>query len=134
MKKRMINRFAAIALSMALSVVLVSSANASDRDSSNVAVDLQFVGKINSEPVFRLTVSDNADKNNLSVTVMDDNGDVLYKDALKKHSQSVRFILSGDIEETSLHFSIYDQVSKKTIVYEVNPKYVVDENFDVTKL
>ncbi|UAY51631.1 hypothetical protein [Ferruginibacter albus] len=133
--KKTINRFVAIVASIVLSIPATSSAFAAGKDSTTVTTApaaLEFVGKVDNQPVFRVKVLDSANPANITVTVTDDNGTVLTENTLK--STSIRFVLSDDVRNVPLHFSIYDRATKATSVYNVNPRFKMDENFDVTKL
>jgi hypothetical protein len=101
-------------------------------------VELKFIGKIENQPVFQLSLNNNA-SDEYYINIKDANYNVLYSEKIKGENLSRKYQL--DIDESELNspdFSVRVEVTSvkthKTQVYNISSKTSVTENIVVAKL
>ena len=133
MKKVSINpRILAIALVTTFSVAFLSPAFAID-EKKVIPVDLKFVGNIENQPVFELVFT-NADENEYTVVVRDENNTVLYRDNVKGNVTKKFMLNIEELGNTAIQFEITGKKTDKTVIYEVNKNSRLIEDIVINKM
>ena len=106
---------------MAATTMLSATANASSTDPKDSAgkASVQYIGTVNSQPVFKLEV-DNATADDLVVSLENTYGDVLYKKDVTNGKFSQKIQLQTTDTEIELNLFVYSKKTKKTQVYYIN--------------
>lgn len=106
---------------MTATTILTSTANATSTDpvDSTGKASVVYVGSVNAQPIFKLEV-DNASADELTISLKNTDGDVLYKKdvASKKFIQKIQ--LQTTETEIELNLVVYSKRSKKSQVYYIN--------------
>ena len=115
------NRLIAIAFFTVFSVVTAPVALASS-DSSNrsMPVELKLIGSINNQLLFQLSFAGNAEPDEFTIVIRDEDGNSLYRENIKGESFTKKFLLNKDeVGNGKLRFEITSKKYSKTVVYEV---------------
>ena len=133
MKTSMINTrniFIALATFFAISVAPPAFAG----EIPNQPVELKFIGTLQNQPVFQLTVSGMEGKK-FTVVIRDENDDILYRENFKGDSLTKQFLLrTEDFGSASIKFEVIAKKSEQTFVYQVNKNSRVMEDVVVNKI
>jgi hypothetical protein len=114
------NRIIVIAFFTVFSIATGPAAMAND-SSRILPVELKYVGSINNQPLVQLTFAGNAEENEFTIIIRDEDGNSLYKETIKGENFYKKFLLNKDeIGEGTLRFEITGKRSDKTVVFEVN--------------
>jgi hypothetical protein len=134
MKKVLINtRILAIALAATFTTAFSSPALAIEEKKA-IPVELKFVGNIESQPVFLLSFN-NAEGNDYTIVVRDQDGNVLYRDKVKGGNITKKFILNTEeLGDVTLQFEITGKKTEKTVIYEVNKQSRLVEDLVINKM
>ena len=128
------NRLIVIAFFTAFSVASVQHAKAADNDIT-IPVEMKFMGHLNNQLLFKLNFAGNAEQNELTIIIRDEQNTTLYRENIKGENFSKSFLLNADeLGDNKLTFEIISKKSKKSVVYEVNRKTSVAEEMTVSKL
>lgn len=101
-------------------------------------IELKFIGKIKNHPVFQLNLNKGEA---YSISMKDENFDVLYSEKLKSKDVDFSRKYQLDIDEADLNalgFAVIVEVTSakthKTQVYKISSRKIVNENIVVAKL
>lgn len=126
-------RAIAIAL-VALFTVSFSFPAFAGNDPENPAVELKFIGNLNSQPVYQLNVNNLTDAE-YTIIIKDQMGEVLYSERAKGSNISRKFMLNtSEVSEDDLRFEIINRKSNQTTVYEINKSTKVIQDVVVNKV
>jgi hypothetical protein len=133
MKKTFLsNRLIALVFFAAFSLSAVAADN--NPCDTAVPVEMKFAGFINEQPVFQLNFSGNTKQNDFIITVLDESGNVLYRETARGEQFTKRFQLNTDeIGDQSLRFVIYCADNKRSVNYEVNRHTRFVQDIAITK-
>ena len=124
---------ALVALVAIFTVSFSTSALAIDETNPS-GIELKFIGNLKNQPIFQLTAN-HPDETEFSVSVMDENNVVLYKDNVRSGVNGKKFMLNTDeLGDASVRFEITGKKSNKTIVYEINRNSHVVSDLVINKL
>ena len=135
MKKAMRNyyglmMFALIALTLGFSTITL----ANDEGKAKNITDLKFIGNMENQPVFQLSLN-NTEDDEFTVTFRDDAGNVLYNDKFKGANISKKFMLkSEEFGDTALNVVVKSKKYNTTDVYTINRSHTYVEETVVNKL
>lgn len=133
MKKFINKTLALVALVAIFTVSFSTSANAID-ETNATGIDLKFIGNLKNQPIFQLTAN-HPDETEYTVSVIDENNVVLYKDNVKSGVAGKKFMLNTDeLGDASVRFEITGKKSNKTIVYEINRNSHVVSDLVINKV
>lgn len=125
-------KFLAVALVAALTLSF-SSAFAIDETNAS-GIELKFIGNVKNQPIFQL-ITNHPDETEYTVSVIDENNVVLYKDNVKSGVAAKKFMLNTEeLGDASVRFEITGKKSNKTIVYEINRNSKVVSDLVINKL
>lgn len=102
-----------------LSLSTFSFAVGNGEDILDKPVKVQYLGTINSEPVFSVQVA-NIEGADLILTIENTAGDLLYKKEIKETSFSKKIQLQTNETEISLNIYVYSSITKTKELYQVN--------------
>lgn len=127
-------RLIVIAFFTAFSVASVQNAMANDGNNP-IPVEMKFMGRMNNQLLFKLNFAGNAEHNDFTIVIKDEQNTTLYRQNIKGESFSKSFLLNADeIGDNKLTFEIISKKSKQSVVYEVNRKTNVVEEMTISKL
>jgi hypothetical protein len=96
---------------------------------------MKFMGHLNNQLLFKLNFAGNAEQNEFTIIIRDEQNTTLYRENIKGENFSKSFLLNADeLGDNKLTFEIISKKSKKSVVYEVNRKTSVAEEMTVSKL
>ena len=128
MKKIFINkRLIIVAFFTVFSIGAVTSAMAND-GKNPLPVELKFIGNIKNQPLFQLSFAGNAEENDFTIIIRDEEGNALYSENIKGENFYKKFLLNN--EETGndvLRFEITSKRSGKSVVFEINRNATMEE-------
>ncbi|MET0634602.1 MAG: hypothetical protein ABWZ25_01160 [Chitinophagaceae bacterium] len=131
--KNIFNKALAIALFAVFTVSFSTSAFAIDETNPS-GVELKFIGNLKNQPIFQL-IANHPEETEYSVSVMDENNVVLYKDNVKSGVTGKKFMLNTDeLGDASIRFEITGKKNNKTIVYEINRNSHVVSDLVINKV
>ena len=138
MKKIILNnRSIAIALLTLFTIALSPVVNASEKKPV-IAAEIKFVGKVQNNPVFELTVPGAGVQEEYIISVRDEHGNVLHVENIKAAGFTKKFMLSleenNDGSNYSIQFVISTKSNKKSALYSINNNNRNVEEVVVTKL
>ncbi len=126
-------RLAALALVTIFTLSFSTAALAIDEKNPS-GVELTFIGNVKNQPIFQL-VANHPDETEYTVSVLDENNVVLYKDVVKSGATGKKFMLNTDeLGDTPVRFEITGKKSNKTVVYEINHNSHVISDLVINKV
>lgn len=135
MKKAMRNyyglmMFALIALTLGFSTIT----RANDEGKAKNITDLKFIGNMENQPVFQLSLN-NTEDDEFTVTFRDEAGNVLYSDKFKGANINKKFMLkTEEFGDTALNVVVKSKKFNTTDVYTINRSHTYVEETVVNKL
>ena len=109
-----------VAFFTVFSMAATHSALAND-SSRALPVELKYVGSINNQPLVQLTFAGNAEENEFTIIVRDEEGNSLYRETIKGENFFKKFLLNNDeIGESTVRFEVISKRSNKSVVFEVS--------------
>ena len=127
-------RLIVIAFFTAFSVASVQDAMAIDSNKP-IPVEMKFMGRLNNQLLFKLNFAGNAEHNDFTIIIRDEQNATLYRQNIKGESFSKSFLLNADeIGDNKLTFEIISKKSNQSVVYEVNRQTSVVEEMAISKL
>jgi len=130
MKKSGIIAIALLALTLGFSTVTL----ASDEDGNKNVTELKFIGNLENQPVFQLSLN-GTEEDEYSITFRDDSGNVLYSDKVKGANITKKFMLRAEeIGDTTLSVIVKSKKTGKTEVYSINRSHSYVEETVVNKV
>jgi len=131
--KNIINKTLAVALVAIFTVSFSTKALAIDETNAS-GIELKFIGNLKNQPIFQLTAN-HPEETEYTVSVIDENNVVLYKDNVKSGVAGKKFMLNTDeLGDASVRFEITGKKSNKTIVYEINRNSHVVSDLVINKV
>ena len=128
------NRLIVLAFFTAFSVASAPAAMARDNNKT-IPVEMEFMGRIKNQLLFKLNFAGNAEHNEFTIIIRDENNNTLYRENIKGEIFSKSFLLNSDeIGDDKLQFEIISKKSKESVVYEVNRHTRVEEEMTVSEL
>ena len=131
------NRSMAIALLTLFTVALSPVVNATEKKPA-IPAEIKFVGKVQNNPVFELSVPGTGVQEEYIISVRDEHGNVLHVETVKAAGFTKKFMLSLDENNDGTNYSIQFVIStksnKKSALYSVNNNNRSVEEVVVTKL
>lgn len=128
------NRVFVIALLTVLTTAFVPAANATEKKPALPAV-VKFVGKVQNNPVFELTVSGSGVQEDYVVNVKDEYGNTLHVENIKADGFTKKFMLTlEESSDYSIQFVISSKTTKKSVQYTINNSTRNIEEVTVSKL
>lgn len=110
-------------------------ANKTPDSSSNLPVELNYMGVVKNQSLFQLSFSGSEEENEFNVRIVDENGYVFYNENIKGGKISKQFLFNDeDLSASKIHFEITGKKTGKTVVYNINRKTKVIEEINITKL
>ncbi len=123
----------AFAFFTAVSISAAPAVLAND-DITKIKSELKFIGNVNDQPVFHLTL-DNASAQEFTVVIRDEYSNVLYRYSSREDNFSKKFMLNtAEIGNDALRFEISSGKNQKPVVYEINLYSRVTDEVRVSKL
>ncbi len=133
MKNSINNRYTAVAVALLFNLGLAFPALAID-DKNKAGVQLQFIGNIKNQPVFQLSFNGTVAEE-FSVSVLDNENTLLYKDVVKGESITKKFLLNTEeLGNADIRFEITNKKTNKTTTYEINRNTRYVQDLVVTKI
>jgi hypothetical protein len=124
----------AVALFAAFSVASTSNVMANEDVKTKSGIDLKFIGNIENQPVFQLSVN-NTEDDEYTVTFRDEQNNVLYSGKLKGINISKNFQLNTEEgAENAMSVEVKSRKSNKSEVYKINKTRSFTEEIVVNKL
>ncbi len=128
------NRLIAIAFFTVFSVAASPVAIANGPGDA-IPVELKFIGSINNQPLFQLSIDGNAQQDEFTIIIRDEDGNALYRENIKSEKFTKKFLVKNDeIGENTLRFEITCKRSKKIVVFEIERQTLFVEQTVVNKL
>ena len=119
---------------VALFTVSFSTASFAIDEKNPSGVELKFVGNMKNQPVFELTTN-HPEETEFTVSVLDENNVVLFKDNVKSGIASKKFMLNTEeLGDAAVRFEITGRKSNKTVVYEINRNSHVVSDLVINKV
>ena len=118
-----------------VSVLFLSTANAAEKNTGKTTpYELKYIGKLQEHPIFQLDV-ENADKEDMYVTIEDEVGNLLYTDKFtgKSFSKKFQFELTDGIG-TKIKMTLSSKNSRQSQVFEINNVQKLVENVVATRV
>ena len=132
--KTIFNKTLALVALVAIFTVSFSTSALAIDETNPSGIELKFIGNLKNQPIFQLTAN-HPDETEFSVSVMDENNVVLYKDNVKSGVNGKKFMLNTEeLGDASVRFEITGKKSNKTIVYEINRNSHVVSDLVINKL
>ena len=114
------NRIIVIAFFTVFSIASGSAAIAND-SSRVLPVELKYIGSLHNQPLVQLTFAGNAEENEFTIIIRDEDGNSLYRETIKGENFYKKFLLNTDeIGENTVRFEVISKRSNKSVVFEVN--------------
>ncbi len=131
------NRSMAIALLTLFTVAFSPVVNATEKKPA-IPAEIKFVGKVQNNPVFELSVPGTGVQEEYIISVRDEHGNVMHVETVKAAGFTKKFMLSLDENNDGTNYSIQFVIStksnKKSALYSVNNNNRNVEEVVVTKL
>ncbi|WP_207512750.1 hypothetical protein [Longitalea luteola] len=120
-------------VALAFTLAFSAPAFANDGDKGENATELKFIGNMENQPVFELSLA-NKEEDEYTVIFRDEYGNVLYNDKFKGTGITRKFLLkSEDLGDTALSVVVR---SKKgtTEVYSINRNHTYVQETTINKV
>ena len=124
-----------VSLAMAAVFSTAFTMNASAKNSSGpVPVSFNYIGTERNSPAFKLSVF-NADENEFSIEVYDQNNVVLYSQTVKGNTVSKKFLLNiHDLKDAVLSFKVTGIKTGEYSIYEIDCNTLGEKNWTAKKV
>ena len=127
-------RLIAIAFFTVFSIAAAPSALANE-SKYVLPVELKFLGNINNQQIVQLNFAGNAEENDFSINIRDEEGNSLYKENIKGENFSKKFLLNNEeIGDNILRFEVTGKKTNKIVVFEVKRQSHFVEEIVVKKV
>jgi hypothetical protein len=116
---------ASVVLITAITLLLsnIAQANALDpiEKISNAVAEIEYAGKINNQPAFRLVIK-SSDVEDYIITIKEDDGEILFRERLKGSQISRTYKLDAeDLNRISgTMFEVTNRATNITTIYKIN--------------
>jgi hypothetical protein len=113
------NRIIAIAFMTVFSAALTPAmANGTN---PVLPVEIKYVGKIQNNPVFQLSVAGNGTQDDFTINIKDEYGNSLHMENIKGDSFTKKFMLAiEELGDYSIQIQVTSRKNKSTVSYAVN--------------
>ena len=131
-----VNFKAAVTILAGVLVFFINSKAVAGTDEKNTFVELQYAGKNQEQPKFRLAINDNSTAEYV-ITIKEANGDVLFSEKLNGKQTSRVYQLDSEDSDRILGttFEVTNKTTNVTSVYKVsNISRTTVDTMSVTKL
>ena len=133
MKPTLINT-RAIAIALITLVTVTFTLPVSAEETPKVPVELKYIGTIQNNPVFELSLDGTSEKE-FTVVIRDKYEYIVYKETLKGENISKKFMLSAEeLDGVAAKFEITGKTSEKSFVFEVNKNSRIVEDIVINKI
>lgn len=125
-----------LVFSLAGALVAGSSNGAAAQDSTKKASNpsVNYIGTLDGQPVFRVQFN-NQDRNIYNLTIIDDEGVLLYSEKIKDKEFSKKFKFEkSDRDNMQIRFVLSGEGERKTQVFQVDTNIQVMSDVVVTRL
>ncbi len=127
------SRTVAIAL-VALFTLSFSATAFAGKGPENPAVELKFIGHLNSQPVYQLNLN-NPEEAEYIIIIKDVAGEVLYSEKVKGAQVSRKFQLNTtEVDESEIRFEIINRKTSRSSVYEITKSTKLVQDVVVNKI
>lgn len=121
--------------SATLLLILLSTAttvNATDKV-KNPPAEIKYIGSVDSKPIFQIDIA-NADAEEVSLTLKDQDGTVIYADLIKDKTYTRKIQLENVDSNLKLTLSLRSKKGVQTQQFLINKNVRVIEDVQVAKL
>ena len=129
-------RTAVIVLAGAFTLLFNNMAVAgTDEKNTNSLVELQYTGKSNQQPMFRLAINDNTENASYTVVIKEENGDLLFSEKINGKATRTYMLDSDDndrIQGTT--FEVTNKATNITTTYKISKLTKTVESIELAKL
>lgn len=123
-----------IIVALALVVAFSTTALAHDGDKGDNKSELKFIGNVENQPVFELSMT-NKVEDEYTVVFRDEYGNVLYSEKFKGAGLNKKFLLkSEELTDTALNVTVKSKNGSTTEVYSINRSHSYVEETQVNKI
>lgn len=106
-----------------------------DEKNNNRIVELQYAGKTNQQPMFRLAINDNSNQAAYSVVIKEDNGEILFAEKLTGNVVRTYRLDSEDNDRIlGTTFEVTNITTKVTSTYKISKLSKTVETIELAKL
>ncbi|RYY49870.1 MAG: hypothetical protein EOO06_05720 [Chitinophagaceae bacterium] len=106
-----------------------------DEKNNNRFVELQYAGKANQQPMFRLAINDNSNQAAYSVVIKEDNGEILFAEKLTGNVVRTYRLDSEDNDRIlGTTFEVTNIMTKVTSTYKISKLSKTVETIELAKL
>lgn len=121
MKKIIRNNRVLILAFLTIFSTVVSAAGRPATGNPNVPAELILIGNFDNQPVIKVNIAGDAEKNDFFLSIADEAGDILYTENIRGENFSKKFLFNFDeIGDKKLIFKITCRNNNKTVVYEIS--------------
>jgi hypothetical protein len=134
MKTDSMNFTKMVIVALALVVAFSTTALAHDGDKGDNKSELKFIGNVENQPVFELSMT-NKVEDEYTVVFRDEYGNVLYSEKFKGAGLNKKFLLkSEELTDTALNVTVKSKNGSTTEVYSINRSHSYVEETQVNKI
>jgi hypothetical protein len=127
------NRILALAF-FTLFTTVVSAAGKPVTNNPAVPAELILIGNFNDQPVIKLNIAGDAEKNDFFLSITDVAGETLYTENIKGENFSKKFLFNfAEIGDSKLYFKVTCRNNNKTVVYEISNNETYAKNTVLVK-
>jgi hypothetical protein len=123
-----------VIVALALVVAFSTTALAHDGEKGENKSELKFIGNVDNQPVFELSMANNIE-DEYTVVFRDEYGNVLYSEKFKGAGLNKKFLLkSEELTDTALNVTVKSKNGSTTEVYTINRSHSYVEETQVNKI
>ena len=123
-----------VIVALALVVAFSTTALAHDGEKGENKSELKFIGNVENQPVFELSMT-NKVEDEYTVVFRDEYGNVLYSEKFKGAGLNKKFLLkSEELTDTALNVTVKSKNGSTTEVYSINRSHSYVEETQVNKI
>lgn len=106
-----------------------------DEKNTNKFVELQYAGKANEQPIFRLAITDKDSNAEYIVVIKEDNGDLLYTEKLSGKTSRTYMLDTDDADRIlGTTFEVTNKATNVTTTYKISKLSKTVESIELAKL
>lgn len=114
------NRLIAIAFMTVFTAAMAPVTFANDNNPA-LAAEVKFIGKVQNNPVFQLTVAGTGEQDDYVISIRDEYGNTLHSENVKAVGFTKKFMLNLDeFSDYNIQFYVSSKKTKKSVLYTVN--------------
>jgi len=131
---RTVSIIAAGAFTLLFSNIAVANGVSPIDKNSNAVAEIEYVGKVNNQPTFRLVIKSSGVED-YNITIKEDNGEILFRERLKGSQINRTYLLDAeDIGRiTGTTFEVTNRTTKVTTTYKISNLSSYTENLVIDK-